>query len=137
MLNIGGMELIVILVVALLVLGPDKLPKVMRSVGKTVGQFRRASTELQRAINLDAVENSNPPQTEIAQKNTQAQTSQSGASIPQAENAEHGSLSEHAAKVATAPRKMARPRGAATAARKARKLGTPSRRDAHNDSGTA
>lgn len=53
MLNLGGMEILVILVVALLVLGPEKLPSVMRSVGKAVGELRRASTEFQRTMNAE------------------------------------------------------------------------------------
>jgi len=53
MFNLGGMEILVIVVVALLVLGPEKLPKVMRTIGKTVGDLRRASTEFQRTVNLE------------------------------------------------------------------------------------
>lgn len=53
MLNIGGPEILVILVVALLVLGPEKLPRVMRTVGKAVGELRRAGTEFQRTLNVD------------------------------------------------------------------------------------
>jgi sec-independent protein translocase protein TatA len=44
--NIGPLELILILVVALLVFGPKRLPEVGRSVGKGLREFRRASTEL-------------------------------------------------------------------------------------------
>ena len=47
------MEIVVILVVALLVLGPDKLPNVMRTIGKAVGELRRASTEFQRTIHTE------------------------------------------------------------------------------------
>ena len=52
MFNLGGMEILVIVVVALLVLGPEKLPKVMRTIGKMVGDLRRASTEFQRSVSL-------------------------------------------------------------------------------------
>ncbi|MCU1376628.1 MAG: twin-arginine translocation protein tatb [Actinomycetia bacterium] len=41
MLNVGTPEMLVILVVALLVLGPNKLPEVARQVGKAVGEIRR------------------------------------------------------------------------------------------------
>lgn len=41
MFNIGGAELLVILLVALLVLGPDKLPQAARQVGRAVGEFQR------------------------------------------------------------------------------------------------
>lgn len=56
MFNLGGGELLVILVVALLVLGPEKLPRFMRTVGKAVGDLRRASTDFQRTMNLELTE---------------------------------------------------------------------------------
>ena len=39
-------ELIVILVVALIVLGPKRLPEVARQLGKAIGEFRKQSSEL-------------------------------------------------------------------------------------------
>ncbi len=44
-------ELLVILVVALLVLGPKRLPEVARSLGRGIAGFRRASTELRQSLN--------------------------------------------------------------------------------------
>jgi sec-independent protein translocase protein TatA len=38
--NIGPMELIVVLVIALVVLGPKKLPEVGRSLGKGMREFK-------------------------------------------------------------------------------------------------
>jgi len=38
--NVGPMELIVILVIALIVLGPKKLPEVGRSIGKGMREFK-------------------------------------------------------------------------------------------------
>jgi Tat protein translocase TatB subunit len=46
-LNVGTPELLVILMVALLVLGPDKLPEVARKVGNVVGELRRMSAGFQ------------------------------------------------------------------------------------------
>ncbi|HVW18351.1 MAG TPA: twin-arginine translocase TatA/TatE family subunit [Solirubrobacteraceae bacterium] len=40
--NIGAPELIIILVIALLVLGPKKLPEVGRSVGKGMREFKES-----------------------------------------------------------------------------------------------
>jgi TatA/E family protein of Tat protein translocase len=46
MFNIGPLELIVILLVALLVVGPRRLPEFGRSVGKSLREFRRATDEV-------------------------------------------------------------------------------------------
>ena len=46
MFNIGPLELIVILLVALLVVGPRRLPQFGRSVGKSLREFRRATDEV-------------------------------------------------------------------------------------------
>ena len=53
MFGIGSTELLVILVVALLVLGPKNLPKVAHTIGKAMGEFRRVSTDFQRALNTE------------------------------------------------------------------------------------
>ncbi len=49
-------ELLVILVVALLVLGPKRLPEVARSLGRGIAEFRRASTELRQSLNAQPEE---------------------------------------------------------------------------------
>ena len=46
MFGIGPEELMLIAVLALLVLGPERLPQVMRDVGRVVGDLRRTSDEL-------------------------------------------------------------------------------------------
>lgn len=46
MFGIGIPELLVILVVALIVLGPQRLPEVARSLGKGLGELRRAANGL-------------------------------------------------------------------------------------------
>jgi len=46
MFNVGPMELIVVLLVALLVVGPKRLPEVGRSIGKSLREFRRATEEV-------------------------------------------------------------------------------------------
>jgi sec-independent protein translocase protein TatB len=47
MFNVGGGEMLAILLLALLVLGPERLPKAMGEVGKWVGQLRRMSAGFQ------------------------------------------------------------------------------------------
>lgn len=48
MLNIGAGELLVILLVALIVIGPTKLPDAVRQVSRAIGQFKRISGDFQR-----------------------------------------------------------------------------------------
>jgi sec-independent protein translocase protein TatA len=52
--NIGPLELIIVLVIALLVLGPGKLPEVGSALGKSIREFRKAATDVQDATRLDA-----------------------------------------------------------------------------------
>jgi sec-independent protein translocase protein TatA len=51
-LPIGPLELVLILGIALLILGPGKLPEVGSALGRTIREFRRASTDIQDATNL-------------------------------------------------------------------------------------
>jgi sec-independent protein translocase protein TatA len=52
--NIGPGELILILIIGLVVLGPGKLPDVAASLGKSVREFRKAATDVTEAGKLDA-----------------------------------------------------------------------------------
>jgi sec-independent protein translocase protein TatA len=52
---IGPVELIIVLVIALIVLGPGKLPDVGAALGKGIREFRRASSDLQDAARVDPV----------------------------------------------------------------------------------
>lgn len=45
MFNIGPAELLVILLLALIIFGPGKLPEVGRALGRTINEFRRATQE--------------------------------------------------------------------------------------------
>lgn len=50
MFNVGGPEVLVILLVALIVLGPQQLPKAVRSVGNVMSELRRMSSGFQDEI---------------------------------------------------------------------------------------
>ena len=53
MFGIGSGEILVILIVALLVLGPDKLPSMAKTLGKGMGELRRLSMDFHRALNSE------------------------------------------------------------------------------------
>jgi|SRR5687768_10419949 sec-independent protein translocase protein TatA len=48
--SIGMPELIIILVIALIIFGPRKLPELGKSLGRSLNEFKRASTELQNTL---------------------------------------------------------------------------------------
>lgn len=48
--NLGMPELIFIFVLALLIFGPKKLPELGKQLGKGLGEFKRASSDLKRSI---------------------------------------------------------------------------------------
>ena len=49
----GPLELVIILVIALLILGPGKLPEVGASIGKSIREFRKASSDVEDAVKVD------------------------------------------------------------------------------------
>ena len=48
--NIGPMEMIIILVIAVLVLGPSKLPEVGSAFGKTIREFKKAVDDVKEPL---------------------------------------------------------------------------------------
>lgn len=53
MFGMGGVEILVILVVGLFVIGPDKLPEVARGVAKAFKQAQRMMGDIRDAVNLE------------------------------------------------------------------------------------
>ena len=51
--NIGPGELIIVLIIALIVVGPGKLPDVGAALGKSIKEFRKAATDVKDATSLD------------------------------------------------------------------------------------
>lgn len=55
MFDIGLSEIIVIMIVALLVIGPKKLPDVARALGKGLSEFKRAMNDVKDELNVDQI----------------------------------------------------------------------------------
>jgi sec-independent protein translocase protein TatB len=60
MFGIGGQELFFILLLALILLGPSKLPEIMKTLGKAMGEFQRATNDLKKEIDIAAQEKPAP-----------------------------------------------------------------------------
>lgn len=101
MFGVGFPELIVILVVALLVFGPAKLPELARSLGKGLAEFRRASLDLRQSV-MEATEERPPPGARTAAERVKA--------LAAGNPAKEGGGAEHAAAPTTPD---AAPEGAA------------------------
>ncbi len=51
--DIGPLELLLIFIVVLIVWGPNRLPEIARTLGKTVRAFRRAASDLTATVNRE------------------------------------------------------------------------------------
>ena len=91
--SIGMPELIIIFMIALIIFGPRKLPELGRSLGKSLGEFKRASNELRNTldeeIRLEEQRASEPakraepttaaqPDTEVAEPHSETVPRQTG-----------------------------------------------------------
>lgn len=81
--NVGGPEILVILVVALLVLGPDRLPQAARTVGRFVGEARRMASGFEAEVREAMAEprteaRTDPPASETVPAAVESAASDSG-----------------------------------------------------------
>ena len=53
MFGIGLPEILVILVIALIFIGPQKLPDIAKALGRAVGEFKRATEDIKSSIDVD------------------------------------------------------------------------------------
>lgn len=134
MFNVGGGELLVIGLIALIVLGPQRLPDAARQIGKTLGDLRRLSTGFQAEMKsaLDAVDD---PARTAARRNvlakpevTEAASTAAVAAVSAAPSASAPTAATPAP-TATTPRKpaakKAKKASPATAKKGAAKKGAP------------
>ena len=86
--SIGMPELIIILVIALIIFGPRKLPELGKSLGRSLNEFKRASTDLQNTLEQEIKLEE--------QKETAAKARQSDAAAPPVDTTDPGSVSRTA-----------------------------------------
>jgi Tat protein translocase TatB subunit len=61
MFGIGFQELIIILVIALIIVGPKKLPEIAKTLGKGLAELRKASNDIKDLVNVDVDEEKHTP----------------------------------------------------------------------------
>jgi Tat protein translocase TatB subunit len=79
MFGIGIPELVIIIIVALLVVGPGKLPDLARSMGKALGEFRRLADDVKGTIEEEMAKE---PETE-EEKQKEEQQQAEGETMPE------------------------------------------------------
>jgi sec-independent protein translocase protein TatA len=72
--NLGAPELIILLVLALIIFGPGKLPEVGQALGRTVREFRHASDQLDLSSDADKARTAKATPVEPVDKDTSATT---------------------------------------------------------------
>ena len=66
MFNLGPEEIILILVIALIVFGPKRLPEIGRTLGRSLREFRRASEEIKGQLDLGLGDD--PAEAQVAER---------------------------------------------------------------------
>ncbi|MFO7766180.1 MAG: twin-arginine translocase TatA/TatE family subunit [Pelovirga sp.] len=101
MFGIGMTEMILIAALALVVLGPKKLPDLARSIGKGFAEFKRATNELKSAIDLETEKEEDRYKAELREKYKEKaarlraeKAAEVAASSAEAEEQQEGSAAE-------------------------------------------
>ena len=93
--SLGFGEILVIALIALIVFGPKRLPEIGRTVGKSLREFKRATSDLRSEIERDIDPEGEPPSAPSAWERARSggrakQTDGGGAAEPGAEEPEPG-----------------------------------------------
>lgn len=118
MFGIGSTEFLVILLVALVVLGPKSLASVSRTLGKAMGELRRVSTDFQRTLNAEVEQEEHLKRKQEAEKeffSPEARAEHAAKTAPQTQ----ATAQPAAPQAQTAPAPAAAPAATETAARPA------------------
>lgn len=114
MFGIGMTEMVLIAALALIVLGPKKLPDLARSLGKGFAEFKRATNELKSTIDLEIKAEDERHNKEVAQQKKQKDPDNTDATLsrpaieetdPATINQESPLVAENAAEQQTATKK--------------------------------
>ena len=118
MFGIGTMELLVIMVVALLVVGPRKLPQIARSMGKAFGEFKRVTNDVKRTIDAEVQRAERMETTKKAKSELMAEDAEA-AKTQESEAAEEPAKTVEASDPAPVKEEAAAPAGHAAASKEA------------------
>jgi sec-independent protein translocase protein TatA len=66
MLNIGPQELILVLIIALVVVGPKRLPELGRTIGRGMREFRKMQDDVRDTLKIDLDPDPEPPKKPVA-----------------------------------------------------------------------
>ncbi len=104
MFGIGLPELVVILVVALLVVGPSKLPELAKSLGKALAEFRRMADEVKETIEeevagAEASQEERPRDDTVEKAYTEEYKGETGQHAQSVKEEEHTKSEIHGSKI--------------------------------------
>jgi Tat protein translocase TatB subunit len=92
MFGIGIPELVIIIIVALLVVGPSKLPELARSMGKALGEFRRLADDVKETIEQEMAKEPEKEAEKQEEEQKEEQQKAEGETIPEEQMMSDGHL---------------------------------------------
>lgn len=93
--SIGPLELIIILAIALLVVGPGRLPEMGNAIGRTIREFRKASSDLSDVTSIEAPSSPPPPPSAAPEPTPDATSAPASAPLPADAGSEAGQDPSH------------------------------------------